>query len=98
MTSTPETPESKPKSGFMGILDKVKEAVSNAMPSDATMEEFKQKVKTQAESVSASVTENIKKVDIDKISNKIKDTVNSVKDKTTATTNSTDDKDRKDQS
>lgn len=104
MTSNPETPESKPKSSFMGMFDKVKEAVSNAMPSDATMEEFKQKVKTHAESVSATVSENIKKVDIDKISNKIKDTVNSVKDKATSATNNntpentttTEDKDKKD--
>lgn len=96
MTSTPENPESKPKSGFMGMLGKVKSAVSNAMPSDATMDDLKNKVKAHAESVSASVTENMKKVDMDKISNKIKDTVNSVKDKASSATN-TDDKDKKDQ-
>ncbi len=84
MTSTPETPESKPKGGFMGMLDKVKSAVSNAVPSNISMEDIKNKVKevkAQAESASASMAENIKKVDIDKISNKIKDTVNSVKEK-----------------
>lgn len=92
MSSTPETPESKPKSGFMGMLGKVKDAVSNAMPSEATMDEFKQKVKSQAESVSASVSENIKKVDMNKISDKIKDTVNTVTGKPSENKQNSEDK------
>lgn len=76
--TNPETPESKPKSGFMGMFDKVKEAVSNAMPSDATMDEFKLKVKTQAGVLSDNISENIKKIDVDKISDKIKESVKSV--------------------
>lgn len=78
MTSTPETPESKPKGGFMGMLGKVKSAVSNIVPDNMSMDNIKQKIKTQADVVSAKVNENIKNIDMTKITDKIKETTKSV--------------------
>jgi hypothetical protein len=80
MASTPENPESKPKGGLMGMFGKVKDAVSNAVPGNLSMDEIKKKVKSQAESVSASVSDNIKKVDLNKMADKVKDSVNKKKD------------------
>ena len=77
MTSTPETPESKPKGGFMGLLGQVKSAVSKAVPGNISIEDIKNKVKAQADSVSSSVNENLKKVDMNKMTDKIKGSLKS---------------------
>jgi FtsZ-binding cell division protein ZapB len=79
---TPGTPESKPKSGFMGMLDKMKTAVTNIVPDNMSMENIKQKVKDQAESVSAKV----KNIDMTNISNKIKETSDKIKETTKSVT------------
>ncbi len=76
MTPTPETPKDKPKAGFMNLIHKLKSAVSNAVPNNLSINDLK----NLSNDIQKNVSENIKKVDLTKITdniNKIKDSVKS---------------------
>lgn len=87
--NNPNNPESKPKSTFSDLVDRIKSTVVKILPSDTSMDNIKKSVKSHAETMSSTLTENFKKVDsLSKISDqfdKMKESVMTSVHKTTET-------------